>query len=86
MCCSIRCVLNIGRGLRGIHFAVSFLEMWQKKQSGKSVDYLTMFAKDKNVIVLGGGDTGVDCIGTSLRQVGCWCRLAVHRAVLVLVS
>jgi glutamate synthase (NADPH/NADH) len=61
--------LNIpGRWLRGIHFAVSFLEVWQKKQSGKDVDYLSMYAKDKNVIVIGGGDTGVDCIGTSLRQ------------------
>lgn len=57
-----------GRNLKGIHFAVSFLEMWQKHQSGKAVDYLAMNAKDKRVLVLGGGDTGVDCIGTSLRQ------------------
>lgn len=57
-----------GRELKGIHFAVSFLEMWQKKQSGKNVDHLSLFAKDKTVIVIGGGDTGNDCIGTSLRQ------------------
>src|SRR6218665_2991349 len=43
--------------------------MWQKHQSGKAVDYLAMNAKDKRVLVLGGGDTGVDCIGTALRQV-----------------
>jgi glutamate synthase (NADH) len=54
--------------LKGIHFAVSFLEMWQKHQSGKAVDHLAMNAKDKRILVLGGGDTGVDCIGTSLRQ------------------
>jgi glutamate synthase (NADPH/NADH) len=63
-----------GRWLRGIHFAVSFLEMWQKRQGGKNVDYLSMHAKDKHVIVIGGGDTGVDCIGTSLRHV-CFSRL-----------
>ena len=58
-----------GRGLNGIHFAVSFLETWQKKQTGKSVDFLSLYAKDKRIIVIGGGDTGNDCIGTSLRQV-----------------
>lgn len=55
--------------MNGIHFAVNFLETWQKKQSGKHVDYLPLSAKDKNIIVIGGGDTGNDCIGTSLRQV-----------------
>jgi glutamate synthase (NADPH/NADH) len=57
-----------GRNLKGIHFAVSFLETWQKKQSNKNVDYMQLLAKDKNVVVIGGGDTGCDCIGTSLRQ------------------
>lgn len=58
------------RQLEGIHFAMSFLETWQKKQMGNSIDHLTLSAKDKDVIVIGGGDTGCDCIGTSLRQVG----------------
>lgn len=59
-----------GRQLEGIHFAVSFLEHWQKKQMGND-DPLDMrlMAKDKDVIVIGGGDTGCDCIATSLRQV-----------------
>ncbi|ESO02185.1 hypothetical protein HELRODRAFT_65256 [Helobdella robusta] len=57
-----------GRHLNGIHFAVSYLETWQKKQTAKEVDYLPLYAKNKNVIVIGGGDTGNDCIGTSLRQ------------------
>ena len=56
-----------GRKLNGIHFAIEFLEYWQKKQLGnQQTDGPT--AKDKHVIVIGGGDTGCDCIGTSLRQ------------------
>lgn len=58
-----------GRQLQGIHFAVSFLETWQKKQMGNDVDLSYLLAKDKDVIVIGGGDTGCDCIATSLRQV-----------------
>ena len=60
---------NIGRQLEGIHYAMSFLESWQKKQSGNPMDSLAAYAKDKDVIVIGGGDTGVDCIATALRQV-----------------
>lgn len=56
-----------GRQLEGIHFAMSFLESWQKKQMG-SVHVPPLLAKDKDVIVIGGGDTGCDCIATSLRQ------------------
>lgn len=55
-----------GRQLGGIHFAMEFLESWQKKQLGGSHD--GPHAKDKNVIIIGGGDTGCDCIATSLRQ------------------
>ncbi|XP_033120494.1 putative glutamate synthase [NADPH] [Anneissia japonica] len=54
-----------GRHLEGIHTAMTFLESWQKKQMGNNIEYVD--AKDKDVIVIGGGDTGVDCIGTSLR-------------------
>ncbi|XP_071536685.1 uncharacterized protein [Panulirus ornatus] len=56
------------RQLEGIHFAMSFLETWQKKQMGNSIDHSALNAKDKDIIVIGGGDTGCDCIGTSLRQ------------------
>nr|XP_014291761.1 glutamate synthase [NADH], amyloplastic isoform X1 [Halyomorpha halys] len=55
-----------GRQLSGIYFAMSFLESWQKKQMGNSITPIS--AKDKDVIVIGGGDTGCDCIATSLRQ------------------
>ncbi|XP_017778154.1 PREDICTED: glutamate synthase [NADH], amyloplastic isoform X1 [Nicrophorus vespilloides] len=56
----------MGRQLKGVHFAMEFLENWQKKQMGVHKD--GPHAKDKNVIVIGGGDTGCDCIATSLRQ------------------
>ncbi|CAH1997917.1 unnamed protein product [Acanthoscelides obtectus] len=55
-----------GRQLNGIHFAMEFLESWQKKQLGANFD--GPHAKDKHVIIIGGGDTGCDCIATSLRQ------------------
>jgi len=69
MCAGCVCVL--GRDCEGIHFAVNFLETWQKQQAGRvtDLDALSLSATDKNVIVIGGGDTGVDCIATSLRQV-----------------
>lgn len=57
-----------GRQLEGIHFAMTFLESWQKKQMGNVVDQPHLLAKDKDVIIIGGGDTGCDCIATSLRQ------------------
>ena len=58
-----------GRHLNGIHFAMSFLETWQKNQEGNDIEYAKLLAKDKDVVVIGGGDTGCDCIATSLRQV-----------------
>lgn len=67
--------LNIpGRELNGIHYAMTFLETWQKQQmlqqqQPPNVDTKpTISANGKRVIVIGGGDTGCDCIGTSLRQ------------------
>ncbi|XP_026328988.1 glutamate synthase [NADH], amyloplastic isoform X2 [Hyposmocoma kahamanoa] len=66
--------LNLkGRQLNGIHFAMEFLENWQKKQMGpthhhQNKDNPELSAKDKNVLIIGGGDTGCDCIATSLRQ------------------
>lgn len=50
-----------GRQLNGIHFAMEFLENWQKKQMGSTnpmKDNPELSAKDKNVLVIGGGDTG----------------------------
>lgn len=61
-----------GRQLEGIHFAVNFLEHWQKKQMGYTEEPLNgskLMAQGKDVIIIGGGDTGCDCIATSLRQV-----------------
>lgn len=58
-----------GRQLEGIHFAVSFLEHWQKKQMGNAAPLdMRLMAKDRDVVIIGGGDTGCDCIATSLRQ------------------
>lgn len=59
-----------GRELDGIHFAMDFLPQQNRRVAGEPLkDNLThTTAKDKNVIVIGGGDTGSDCIGTSFRQ------------------
>ena len=58
-----------GRELKGIHFAMDFLPLQNKKNQGDAIpDDQFISAKGKNVVVLGGGDTGSDCHGTSLRQ------------------
>jgi NAD(P)H-dependent glutamate synthase small subunit len=57
-----------GRELAGIHLAMEFLQTWQQKQHGDAVDHLPLSAKGLDVLVIGGGDTGCDCIGTALRQ------------------
>ncbi len=60
-----------GRDLTGIHFAMEFLTANTKSLLDSNLaDGRYISAKDKNVIVIGGGDTGADCIGTSLRH-GC---------------
>ena len=58
-----------GRELKGVHFAMEFLETCQRKQNGDDVDWQPMSAHKRKVIVLGGGDTATDCIGTAIRQV-----------------
>ena len=59
-----------GRGLKGIHFAMDFLgPNTQSVLNGKPVQNF-ISAKDKDVVIIGGGDTGTDCVGTSLRH-GC---------------
>ncbi|MEJ0027482.1 MAG: glutamate synthase subunit beta [Rhizomicrobium sp.] len=61
-----------GRALDGIHFAMDFLTQQNKRVAGdpekKAAPAGTISAKGKHVIVMGGGDTGSDCIGTSNRQ------------------
>jgi NAD(P)H-dependent glutamate synthase small subunit len=60
-----------GRELKGVHFAMDFLSANTKGLLDSNLqDNTHISAKDKNVIVIGGGDTGTDCIGTSLRH-GC---------------
>ena len=58
-----------GRKLSGIHFAMEFLQQQNKRCEGDNdVGGLDILATSKNVVVIGGGDTGSDCIGTSNRQ------------------
>jgi glutamate synthase (NADPH/NADH) small chain len=62
--------LNIeGSGLRGIHFAMDFLTQQNKINRGLHIpESERIQATGKNVVVVGGGDTGSDCVGTSIRQ------------------
>src|SRR5215468_8504953 len=58
-----------GRNLRGVHFAMNFLPQQNRRVSGESLgDVEPILATAKQVVVIGGGDTGSDCIGTSFRQ------------------
>lgn len=57
-----------GRELKGIHFAMDFLKQQNKRVSGITFSAEDILATDKDVIVIGGGDTGSDCVGTSNRQ------------------
>jgi len=61
--------LNVpGRDLKGIHFAMDFLPQQNRRVAGDKVEGADILAKDRHVLVIGGGDTGSDCIGTSVRQ------------------
>ena len=69
-----------GRELKGIHFAMEYLPLQNKRVAGDNVpDEAFISAKDKHVIIIGGGDTGADCLGTSHRQ-GC---ASVHQFEIV---
>jgi glutamate synthase (NADPH/NADH) small chain len=58
-----------GRELQGVHFAMEFLEQQNRRVAGDVVpDEGAILATGKRVVVIGGGDTGSDCVGTSIRQ------------------
>ena len=60
-----------GRELKGVYFAMEFLPLQNKRCEGDNIpDSEFISAKDKRVIIIGGGDTGADCLGTVHRQ-GC---------------
>ncbi len=60
--------LNVpGRDLQGIHFAMEFLPQQNRRCEGDEVDG-QILATGKHVVIIGGGDTGADCLGTSHRQ------------------
>ncbi len=58
-----------GRELQGVYYAMDYLPLQNKRNAGDEIpdeDFIS--AKDKRVIILGGGDTGADCLGTAHRQ------------------
>jgi glutamate synthase (NADPH/NADH) small chain len=57
-----------GRELNGIHFAMDFLSLQNRVNSGNATIISDMNGEGKKVLVIGGGDTGSDCVGTSIRQ------------------
>jgi len=58
-----------GRELRGIHFAMEYLSVQNRRCEGDQIpDDQFISAKDKHVVIIGGGDTGADCLGTVHRQ------------------
>ncbi len=58
-----------GRELKGVHFAMDFLMQQNKVVAGQEIpEQERLLAEGKNVLVIGGGDTGSDCVGTSVRQ------------------
>lgn len=57
-----------GRNFKGVHFAMDFLTQQNLRVGGKKVNVEEIWATGKNVIVIGGGDTGSDCVGTSNRH------------------
>jgi glutamate synthase (NADPH/NADH) small chain len=58
-----------GRALNGIHYALEFLPQQNRRCDGEIIDpSMDIDANGKHVIIIGGGDTGADCLGTCLRQ------------------
>ena len=68
--------LNVpGRELKGIHFAMEFLPQQNRRNLGDVVAEAEILATGKRVVIIGGGDTGADCLGTGHRQKA----LSVHQ-------
>jgi glutamate synthase (NADPH/NADH) small chain len=59
-----------GRKLGGVHFAMEYLTASTKALMNGGADHAPIHARNKHVVVIGGGDTGTDCVGTAMRQ-GC---------------
>ncbi len=58
-----------GRELQGVYFAMQYLTQQNRRLAGETIDPGTeIIAEGKNVLIIGGGDTGSDCLGTALRQ------------------
>ncbi|VAX17583.1 Glutamate synthase [NADPH] small chain [hydrothermal vent metagenome] len=58
-----------GRNLSGVHFAMDYLVQSNRRVAGKDIPEDTkIWAEGKHVVVIGGGDTGSDCVGTAIRQ------------------
>ena len=57
-----------GRNLRSIHFALDYLIQQNQRSSGEPLTGGEIVANGKDVLVIGGGDTGSDCVGTAIRQ------------------
>jgi glutamate synthase (NADPH/NADH) small chain len=72
LCCGAREPRDLpapGRDLKGIYFAMDYLMQQNKRIAGERVDTSgEISGRGKTVVVLGGGDTGSDCVGTALRQ------------------
>ena len=69
-----------GRELKGIHFALDFLSLQNRRVGGESLPSGEAFSpRDKDVLVIGGGDTGADCVGTARR---CGAKMIVQVEVL----
>ncbi|MGB5064851.1 MAG: glutamate synthase subunit beta, partial [Candidatus Competibacter sp.] len=61
--------LNVpGRELEGVHYAMNFLTQQNRRVAGQKLVDEEILADGKDVVVIGGGDTGSDCVGTSIRQ------------------
>jgi glutamate synthase (NADPH/NADH) small chain len=59
-----------GRRLAGVHFAMDYLTASTKALLNGGAEHSAIHARDRDVVVIGGGDTGTDCVGTAMRQ-GC---------------
>ena len=71
LCCGAEVPRDLpipGRELKGVHFAMDFLRQQNKRVQGATITEEEILATGKNVVVIGGGDTGADCVGTSNRH------------------